>query len=154
MSRYSLNCARISIIQANFYKIQANSIFYHTLDMSLRLADVIGDSSVVSTYTSAMSGIKSAVNLHLWDLLKGFSLTMTSTKQHKPYTHKMEIPGQLFPASQIPTAPQPSAPPWRLAGYDHKEHQLPRPAQPSPPLHRVSRSKHTSCPASPTVQLT
>jgi hypothetical protein len=40
--------------------------------MSLRLADAIGDNSVVSTYTSAMAGIKSAVNAHLWDPSQDF----------------------------------------------------------------------------------
>jgi hypothetical protein len=35
--------------------------------MSLKLADAVGDRSVVNTWTSAMAGIKKAVNEHLWD---------------------------------------------------------------------------------------
>ncbi|PVH70331.1 glycoside hydrolase family 78 protein [Cadophora sp. DSE1049] len=49
------------------HNVEANSIFYHTLDVSLRLAEAVDDSSVVATWTSAMEGIKNAINERLWD---------------------------------------------------------------------------------------
>ncbi|KAH8810797.1 alpha-L-rhamnosidase [Xylogone sp. PMI_703] len=49
------------------HNVEANTILYHTLDMSLRLADALGDDSVANTWSSAMAGIKDAVNTHLWD---------------------------------------------------------------------------------------
>ncbi|KAF2187889.1 glycoside hydrolase family 78 protein [Zopfia rhizophila CBS 207.26] len=49
------------------HNVEANAIFYHTLDMSLRLAEAVGDDSVVANWTAAMAGIKDAVNEHLWD---------------------------------------------------------------------------------------
>ncbi|KAH9205284.1 Six-hairpin glycosidase-like protein, partial [Leptodontidium sp. 2 PMI_412] len=45
----------------------ANSILYHTLDMSLRLAEAVGDSSGIESWRAAMEGIKTAINERLWD---------------------------------------------------------------------------------------
>ncbi|KAE8327042.1 Six-hairpin glycosidase [Aspergillus sergii] len=49
------------------HNIEANAILYHTIDMSLRLASVVGDKSVISNYTAAMKSIKAAANTVLWD---------------------------------------------------------------------------------------
>lgn len=49
------------------HNIEANSILYYTLGLGLQLADILKDTSLTSTYTKAMSGIKSAANTRLWD---------------------------------------------------------------------------------------
>ncbi|KAH7360703.1 Six-hairpin glycosidase-like protein [Rhexocercosporidium sp. MPI-PUGE-AT-0058] len=45
----------------------ANAIFYHTLGISLKLAGVVNDSSVIDTWTTAMGGIELAINELLRD---------------------------------------------------------------------------------------
>ncbi|KAL1614894.1 hypothetical protein SLS56_011990 [Neofusicoccum ribis] len=49
------------------HNVEANSIFYRTLDTGLKLAVEVGDDSVVDTWTNAMTKIKESVNTHLWD---------------------------------------------------------------------------------------
>ncbi|KAB5546906.1 alpha-L-rhamnosidase [Coniochaeta sp. 2T2.1] len=49
------------------HNVEANAILYHTLDMSLRLSDVLNDHALDSAWKSAMAGIRSAVNQQLWD---------------------------------------------------------------------------------------
>ncbi|KFZ03422.1 hypothetical protein V502_10960 [Pseudogymnoascus sp. VKM F-4520 (FW-2644)] len=49
------------------HNVEANAIFYHTIEVSLKLAGAVGDSSVVDTWTTAMAGIKKAINERLWD---------------------------------------------------------------------------------------
>ncbi|GME48578.1 hypothetical protein V502_10960 [Neofusicoccum parvum] len=49
------------------HNVEANSIFYRTLDTGLKLAAEVGDDSVVDTWASAMTKIKESVNSRLWD---------------------------------------------------------------------------------------
>ncbi|KAH8585909.1 Six-hairpin glycosidase-like protein [Bisporella sp. PMI_857] len=49
------------------HNIEANAILYYTLDLSVRLAKAVGDESRVGAWTSAMQGIKQAINDRLWD---------------------------------------------------------------------------------------
>ncbi|KAH7333046.1 alpha-L-rhamnosidase [Rhexocercosporidium sp. MPI-PUGE-AT-0058] len=49
------------------HNIEANSIFYHVLDLSLKLAEAIGDTSEMNTWTAAMARIKISANKLLWD---------------------------------------------------------------------------------------
>ncbi|CAL3972999.1 unnamed protein product [Diplocarpon coronariae] len=49
------------------HNIEANSILYRTLAVSLELADAVGDTAHRRRWTSAMAGIKAAANARLWD---------------------------------------------------------------------------------------
>ncbi|PBP21761.1 hypothetical protein BUE80_DR007188, partial [Diplocarpon rosae] len=49
------------------HNIEANAILYRTLDVTLQLADAVGDTSNRSYWSSVMAGIKSAANAKLWD---------------------------------------------------------------------------------------
>lgn len=49
------------------HNIEANAILYYTLGLGLKLAGILKDTSVTSSYTKAMSGIKTAANDRLWD---------------------------------------------------------------------------------------
>ncbi|KAF1961374.1 Six-hairpin glycosidase [Byssothecium circinans] len=49
------------------HNVEANAILYHTLDLSARLATELNGTAQVANWTSAMSGIKTAINEKLWD---------------------------------------------------------------------------------------
>ncbi|KAJ9495422.1 hypothetical protein H2202_009209 [Exophiala xenobiotica] len=49
------------------HNIEANAILYYTLNLGIKLARILNDTSVPSKYFSAASGIKMAANKLLWD---------------------------------------------------------------------------------------
>jgi hypothetical protein len=57
----------MGVARLTFWIWKANSIFYHILEVSIKLADAVDDNSMVSTWASAMTGIKKAINERLWD---------------------------------------------------------------------------------------
>ncbi|KAL1979888.1 hypothetical protein VTN96DRAFT_5022 [Rasamsonia emersonii] len=49
------------------HNIEANAILYYNLNLGLKLAAVLNDTSVVSNWTTTAQGIKQAANALLWD---------------------------------------------------------------------------------------
>ncbi|KAL9107173.1 MAG: hypothetical protein Q9227_007873 [Pyrenula ochraceoflavens] len=49
------------------HNIEANAIFYYTLNRAISLANTLNDTTVISNYTNAATAIKSSANRLLWD---------------------------------------------------------------------------------------